>query len=458
MASKKRSLPSFGSFGTGLLLRLVLVSAGTAAYVLAFVAYGMSGLGVVLLLAVAALVWELWQFLQRTNREVTRFFASARHADFSQHFDFGKLGGDFPALGAVFNDILARLKEQRFQQEVELRQLRAMVDHMPVPLFSVNGGAQLQLLNNAARRFFGRNRVLHLDDLKNFGADLHAQVSACRPGESRLARIRIDGNDSQVLIANTALSGESGALQLVSLQDIGQELALAQLEAWQDLVRVLTHEIMNSITPVASLAQTTADMADELNTATAAEHPHKTPLAKINDAAGTVARRAGNLMQFVANYRQLMGLPKPLKQRLLAREVLTHVARVATADAGAAAPALHVDVTPPGLEFHADPEQMEQVLINLLRNAEQALAGARGGAISLRAFLNPRGRVTLEVRDNGPGIDEKILPRIFVPYFTTKPEGSGIGLALARQIMMAHGGTIRANNGEAGGAVFTLTF
>lgn len=200
-------------------------------------------------------------------------------------------------------------------------------------------------VEDLAERFFGRNRVLHLDDLKGFGTDLHLQVSACRPG---------------------------------------------------------------------------------------------------------------NLMQFVANYRQLTGLPKPLKKRLSAQEVLTHVARVAAADAGANPLALNVDVTPAGLEFHADPEQMEQVLINLLRNAEQALVGKHGAWIALSAFLSPRGHVTLEVRDNGPGIDANILPRVFVPYFTTKPEG--IGLALARQIMMAHGGTIRAGNSDTGGAVFTLTF
>jgi two-component system, NtrC family, nitrogen regulation sensor histidine kinase NtrY len=445
-------------FGSSLLLRLLLLSAGTAAYVYAFERFGLHAFSVVLLLAVTVVVYELWLFVQRTNREVTRFFASARHADFNQHFDFGELGCDFPALGETFNDILARLKEQRLSQEVELRQLRAMVDHMPVPLLALHQQGRVQLLNNAARRFFGRNRITQLHDLKQFGADFHGQVLTCRAGESRLARISIDGNESQVLILLTALSSDGGALQLVSLQDIGQELALAQLDAWQDLVRVLTHEIMNSITPVASLAQTTAEMADELAAAAPPEHPHRVPLAKINDAAGTVARRAGNLMQFVANYRQLTGLPAPQKRRLLAQEVLTHIARVATADAGASSPALSVDVSPPRLEFHADPEQVEQVMINLLRNAGQALTGKQDGRIALSAFLNPRGRVTLEVRDNGPGIDDKILPRIFMPYFTTKPDGSGIGLALARQIMMAHGGSIRASNAESGGAVFTLTF
>src|SRR5690606_26685191 len=190
----------------------------------------------------------------------------------------------------------------RLAQEVELRQLRAMVDHMPVPLLALQEG-RVQLLNNAARRFFGRNRINQLEDLKQFGADFHQQVLACRAGESRLARISIDGNDSQVLIAVTALSSEGGKMQLLSLQDIGQELALAQLEAWQDLVRVLTHEIMNSITPVASLAQTTADMANDLYEELAQANPMRAPLERVCDAARTLARRAGNLMQFLANYR-----------------------------------------------------------------------------------------------------------------------------------------------------------
>jgi nitrogen fixation/metabolism regulation signal transduction histidine kinase len=448
MASKR--------FATGLLLRLLLLSAGTAAYVYAFAQPTLRVFGVVLLLGVAVLVWELWLFLQRTNREVERFLASARHADFSQHFEFGELGCEFPTLGATFNDILARLKEQRLSQEVELRQLRAMIDHMPVPLLAINDKGDVELLNNAARRFFGRNRLANVDDLKQFGAAFHAQVSAGRPGQKRLAQIHIDDGESQVVISLTTLSADGGSVQLVSLLDIGQELALAQLDAWQDLVRVLTHEIMNSITPVASLAQTTADMAGDLASATPTQHPHSSALARINDAAGTVARRAGNLMQFVANYRQLTGLPEPIKRRLVVQEVLAHVASVGNA-AGAQL-SVQVDVSPPGLEFHADPEQIEQVLINLLRNAEQALAGKAGGRIVLAGFLNQRGQVTLEVRDNGPGIEEKILPRIFVPYFTTKHDGSGIGLALARQIVMAHGGSIRAGNADAGGAVFTLAF
>jgi len=445
---------AYNQFGAWLLLRLILLSLVIAGYVYSVMLAGW--LSTVVLLIVIAQVYELWNFLQRTNREVARFLASARYADFSQNFDFGNFGPGFRNLGEAFTDILTKLKELRLTQEVELRQLRAMVDHMPVPLLALQEDGHLKLLNNAARRFFARNQIARSADLGKFGHDFQKQVEHCRAGEKRLATITMDGIESQVTLAVTTITGDTGVVRLISLQDIGQELALAQLNAWQDLVRVLTHEIMNSITPVASLAQTTADMANDLCMELAPEHPRRTPLDRISDAAGTVARRAGNLMQFVANYRQLAGLPEPVKRRMNVLELLTHISRISAVNNTGIR--LDVEVVPSGLEVHVDPEQIEQVLINLLRNAEQALAGKQDGCIFLRAFLNPRGQVSLEVRDNGPGIDEKILHNIFVPYFTTKPEGSGIGLALARQIVMTHGGSIRAENLATGGAVFTLTF
>jgi two-component system, NtrC family, nitrogen regulation sensor histidine kinase NtrY len=447
---------AYNYFGAWLLLRLMLLSLVIAGYVYSVMFAGW--LGAIVLLIVAAQIYELWHFLQRTNREVARFLASARYADFSQNFEFDNLGSGFRSLGETFTDILSRLKEQRLSQEVELRQLRAMVDHMPVPLLGLHDDGHLKLLNNAARRFFARNQVTRNIDLGKFGDDFWKQIENCKPGEKRLATITMDGIESQVTLALTTITSDTGVLRLISLQDIGQELALAQLNAWQDLVRVLTHEIMNSITPVASLAQTTADMANDVCRELAETDPVRVPLDRICDAARTVARRAGNLMQFVANYRQLAGLPEPAKRRINVLELLSHIGRISTVNNRAPKITLDVDVVPSGLELFVDPEQIEQVLINLLRNAEQALAGREDGSITLRAFLNPRGQVTLEVRDNGPGIDEKILHQIFVPYFTTKPEGSGIGLALARQIVMTHGGSIRADNAPDGGAVFTLTF
>lgn len=447
---------AYNHFAKLLLARLILLSVVIAGYIYSFLQAGWSS--AIVLVIVVAQVYELWIFLQRTNRELARFFASARYADFSQSFEFENLGPGFQVLGETFTDILSRLKAQRLSQEVELRELRAMVDHMPVPLLALSEDKDIKLLNNAARRFFARNQISSSVDLGKFGQDFRKQIENCKPGEKRLATITMDGIESQVTLSLTTITSDAGMTRLISLQDIGQELALAQLNAWQDLVRVLTHEIMNSITPVASLAQTTADMANDFGAEFPQGHRERASMARICDAAATVARRAGNLMQFVANYRQLAGLPEPIKRRLNVLELLTHISRISAVNNCEPAIAVDVEVVPAGLEMYVDPEQIEQVLINLLRNAEQALAGRQGGRIVLRAFLNARGQTTLEVRDNGPGIDEKILHRIFVPYFTTKPEGSGIGLALARQIVMTHGGSIRADNLPAGGAVVTLNF
>ena len=163
-------------------------------------------------------------------------------------------------------------------------------------------------------------------------------------------------------------------------------------------------------------------------------------------------------MQFVTNFRQLTRLPKPEKQITKVKDLFNHVLNLAEADKSNKKIKLTADVTPPELEFYVDPEQIEQGLINLLRNAEQALNDRENGEINLKACLNQRGRITIEVSDNGPGIKEDILDKIFVPYFTTKPEGSGIGLSLTRQIMTYHGGFIGVANKQNGGASFKLTF
>jgi nitrogen fixation/metabolism regulation signal transduction histidine kinase len=273
-----------------------------------------------------------------------------------------------------------------------------------------------------------------------------------------MAKISIDGFETKLSLSLMEVTSNAGTEKLFSLQDIGEELESTQLGAWQDLVRVLTHEIMNSITPVASLAQTTVDISEDIKQELEDDHPQKMNIEKVSNAAMTMSRRAGNLMQFVTNFRKLTRLPKPEKQTTRVQDLFNHLLQISEANSVNSKVRLMTEVTPPGLEFNVDPEQIEQALINLVRNSEQALADRQDGKIQLLAYLNQRGRITIEVCDNGPGIEEDILNKIFVPYFTTRPDGSGIGLALTRQIMTYHGGFIRATNLEKGGASFKLTF
>ena len=449
---------TFKHFGLLLLTRLVALGLTSIAFVYAFNHPDYHAVTLLMFLTVLVLLHEFWLFLTKTNREVTRFLSAARYADFSQRFEFENVGGGFEDLGETFTDILEQMKKLRTAQEVKLKHLGAMVNHVPVPLLSIRSDDSVQLLNNAARRLFGVAQPTKLVELKQFGNEFYEAIKNCKVGENRLTVMSVDGFETKITLGLATISSNIGTERLISIQDIDKELVSIQLTAWQDLVRVLTHEIMNSLTPVASLAQTTSDMAEDVHQKMDDAHPQKRDLHKISDAASTVARRAGNLMTFVTNYRELARLPVPKKRGVKLQDIFDHVVRIAEADADDNSRAVKIlySVVPDDLTLYADRDQIEQALINLLRNAKQALANKENGLIELIARFNPRGKIVIEVSDNGPGIAEQIINKIFVPYFTTKAEGSGIGLALVRQVINSHGGVIKAENLGSGGAKFTL--
>jgi two-component system nitrogen regulation sensor histidine kinase NtrY len=447
----------FNRFGTLLTVRLALLFAvlGLAGYLLSLPGYPVvTGL---VIAAAAALAWEVVRYVRRTNLEVSRFLDAARYADFGQRFEFSGFGAGFAELGDTFTSILDRFREDRKDQEAELRHLKAMLEHVPVPLITVHADNRVSLRNNAARKLFGSAQIGHLDDLASFGADLPARLKQIRPGERLLAKFQLESTEQTLAVVASEITVASRTERLVSLLNIQSELDGMQLTAWQDLVRVLTHEIMNSITPVSSLARTASDLIDDVSTRLAGDQSIIAELDDVKDAVSTVARRSDGLMSFVSSYRRLTRLPEPQKARVRLAEMLSDVRTMATVGWDAAAIRLEIAIEPPELETIADRQMISQVLINLLQNAEQAL-GTHGGSVTLTARLNQRGHVTIEVADDGPGIPPEVADRIFVPFFTTRKEGSGVGLALSRQIMIAHGGTISFTNRPEGGARFTLTF
>jgi nitrogen fixation/metabolism regulation signal transduction histidine kinase len=449
---------AFRHFSIALGLRIALLTLVLVGWICLFVVPQYPTLHLLLTALVLLQAYEIFRLVSRTNTELTRFLEAVRYADFGQRFQMRNVGAGFEELGSVFTEIIERFQAQRSQQEEDLRHLRALTEHVPVPLMSLHADGRVQLHNNAARRLFGSTRITRLEDISAFGEDFSKQVLAVEPGERRLALFQLDDLEQQLTISATEIVIAGKMEKLVSLLNIQSELDGVQLQAWQDLVRVLTHEIMNSITPVASLAKTAVELVDDA-TQKLAGHPDVVEeLADVKSAVETVARRSDGLMQFVQSYRRITRLPPPRQEQIRLSELFANVEQLVNAEWVKKGIVLAMSVEPRSLELTADPDMIEQVMLNILQNAEQVLTGRDAASVSVVGYLNRQGHVSVEISDNGPGVSAEIAKKIFVPFFTTKREGSGVGLALTRQVMLAHGGTATLGTSDSGGAKFTLTF
>lgn len=456
----------FNRFIISLSVRLAFIMLGLSVVLFLMSVPGYPVATLITMTIIVALVFNLFRFVTKTNQELARFLGAVRHADFSQRFTFDNVGAGFGELGDTFTQILDRFREDRIEQESELRHLRALLEHVPVPLISLHGDETITLWNNASRRLFGTAKIAVHGDLKLFGQALHDQVSDIQPGEKRLVEVLFDGEKQRLNVTASEIIISSKHEKLIALQNIQSELYGMQMSAWQDLVRVLTHEIVNSITPVASLAYTAADLVEDASN-NVADHPKvhaevqaevQATLKDAREAVMTVARRSDGLLSFIRRYRRFSDFSVPNFERFLINDLFSDIVKLINADWQDNGIQLTTQVNPVTLDFRADRQMIEQLLINLLQNSEHALRDAEIKNVKLRAFINQHGRVAIEVSDTGTGVAEDLADKIFVPFFTTRKSGSGVGLALSRQIMNAHGGAITYSNLPEGGVRFLLVF
>jgi len=361
------------------------------------------------------------------------FFAAINYEDFTRRFVEDDVDAE---LKDAFNRILAKFQDARAERELKAGYLETVVRHVPVPFIAERTDGRLSLVNHPAKRLTGLPALRMLDDLADCHPDLPAALRAIPAGQQRLLQTRLKGVPVEIHVGVSEIRSEGGAERLYSIEDLSGELTAREGSAWRNLIRVLTHEIMNTLTPVTSLADTTATLLDD-------------PAAKddVREAVATIGRRSEGLMRFVAKYREFLHVPMP---NVAALSVATVIDGVLTLEKDAlAGMSVSVDIRPESLTVTADRELLDQVLINLLKNAIDAVAGTAAPWIGLSARLD-FGRTVIEVRDNGGGIPESVRDQIFIPFFTTKRDGSGIGLSLSRQIMSAHGGEIVADSDETG--------
>lgn len=399
--------------------------------------------------------WALMHFVERTDRDLTRFLQAIRYEDFSQSFTGIGLGSTYNDLKEAFNEVLDAFRKTRAEKEENFQYLQTVVQHIGIGLICYTPEGRIELMNTAAQRLLRKPHIHSIQEFESISKTLSETLLKLRSGDKTLIKVQDEDELLQIVIYATELRMRGETFILASIQNIQSELEEQEMEAWQKLIRVLTHEIMNSITPIASLASTVHGLLPS-NGDTSSLDPEN--LSDVHTAIQTIQSRSEGLLHFVETYRQLTRIPRPEFQFFQIGELLTRVVFLMQNECNEKHITLHTAVAPETLELTADPDLIEQVLINLLRNAVQALNGRSNARIDLIAQLDKRGRILIRVRDNGPGILEDVQERIFIPFFTTKREGSGIGLALSRQIMRVHRGTISVQSKPEEETVFTLRF
>lgn len=400
----------------------------------------------VIVLAVIAvvLIADLSRVIARADRTVERFLESLTANTV-----------EVPAAGSALDARLiepfalaaAKLNSARAAHQQQLEYFQALLDTVAAALFVVRPDGRVQLINRAARALAAQS-VERIQDIAGVGETAAKTLAVLPPGTRRIMALA-DGVQVHVVVSQFSVPGR-GAERLISLQRIAGELDAVELKAWQDMSRVLAHEMMNSLTPIASLAESLEVLLRD-----SAHRNDSTTSDEVANALEAIQRRSLGLIDFVDRYRQVLELPQPNLQPVHMERFLSGIGNLMSATFAAKAIDYRCRVVPENLVLSADPQLLEQAIINLLRNANDAVADVAHPQVELSCELQDT-EIIIAVCDNGRGLTETEKERIFVPFFTTKPGGSGIGLNLARHVALAHGGRLDMRAHHPQGAAFSI--
>jgi two-component system nitrogen regulation sensor histidine kinase NtrY len=413
---------------------------------------------IALMLSVAILqTLQLIRFASRSGREVTRFLNAVAFDDPATSFSGLANDTAFAALGTAMTRVLEKLRVGRAEREEQTQYLQTMISHVPVPLISVDEQGRVQLLNLAARRLF-ESACSDAREFARYGAPFATGLEKLKPGESCIVRMERRGGSLHLKAAATGVTLAGTRRRLISLQNIETELTAHELAAWQSVIRVMSHEVMNSLTPISSLAGTARGLVTEVLTDLPAEDARRAALGDVSEALETMARRSEGLLHFLQGHRRLTRRLEAKVEVLSVNRVFARLQRLLAAELATRHIELIMAIEPQTLEVTADAELLEQALINLMRNAIDAVRDEPAAQIAMSAHREPGAHVVISVDDTGPGIAPELREKVFVPFFTTKRQGSGIGLTLVRQIATAHGATVSISDAPGGGARVRIRF
>ena len=418
----------------------LLLAAASGASVWAFFA----GYQALLILFVPLGVVAFYRLLHRfgnTIRRVSFMFDAVDNDDMTFRFNEDPSKVDSAMLNAALNRIKEILLQTKQRAEERERYYQLIMECAQTGLLTVNDAGSVYQANGEALRIFGLHRLTHIRQLENPAPEAFRALRAIRPGEKLQVSCITESGEMALTLGCAEIVLEKQRLRVVSVSDINNELNEMQIESWSKLTRILTHEIMNSLSPITSLSDTLLHLGRPLD-------------ADVARGLDTISATSRRLLTFVEGFRRFTRIPEPRREPFEVRELFREAVVLAAADRGAVA--IRTDIEPADTMIYADRALLGQVAVNLLKNAREAVGDKPDGWIEIRSRIDAAEQVVIEISNNGGAIPAEVIENIFTPFYTTKPDGSGIGLSLSRRIMQLHGGSLRLTCNTAQRVTFTL--
>jgi two-component system nitrogen regulation sensor histidine kinase NtrY len=401
-------------------------------------------------------VIDFYNFHKQAQREVEQFVESIQYRDFSRNFNVSQAPEDLKPLRKGFNQINSAFKVISKEKETQYQYLQKILELVDTGIISYEAETgDVVWMNESLKRMLLLPYLKTIHSLQKRDKDLYEEVINLKPGNNHVATVHLEKDTFKILLSATAFQTEGKKFHLVAFQNINEALDETESKAWQKLLSVMTHEIMNSVAPISSLADTLKNRLQQ-----SVQHLDNSNgvVDDLEVGINTIKRRSEGLLKFAEVYRNLNKITTPNLKHVFVRDLFENMHNLMQPTLNQKGIEMEIILKDPELALDVDTNLIEQVLINLIVNAIEAVKESNHPRIILSSVISANNKLAVKVTDNGSGITEEVMNNIFIPFFSTKKNGSGIGLSLCKQIMMLHKGNITAQSVEGQGTVFTLQF
>lgn len=438
----------FKNFKIQLIFRLVLSFLFISAFFITLLVSKMIFLAMLFLICFMVTFYLLYQYINKINNNYIAFLESILNEDFNRIFQFQSLGGSFIKLNEMFEKVRLEMVKAKGDRDEQSYYLNTILEQLGTAVFTYDNQGKIERINKTGKMLFGVPEAFNLKDLSAIQPGLIERIGNLSNGQKTTCKMQMNHENKTLMIQVADLQFKQKSLRLVTIQDIRSEMEENEIDAWQKLIRVLTHEIMNSITPITSLASTISVMVENSESSFSQD---------IREAVETIQKRSTGLLSFVESFRNLVRIPLPVKKSFIAQDFLNRLKLLTEHKCKEYQVELILKMPETPVTIISDETLLEQAMINLVNNAAESLKDNPNGVINLSFETKDNQLAGFSVTDNGNGIMPSNLEKIFIPFFTTKKNGSGIGLSLVKQIITRLKGNISVQSEENNCTTFEIT-